>query len=170
MSAPTTQLPVKKGPAKEVTPFERFFEGVNPFAMPWMNRLFDDLWTGGRRWPFDGPFAGPAEGAWMAPAIDVREDEDAFVIAAELPGMSKDEVKIQFEEGVLTLSGEKKVESEKKGRTWHRMERRYGRFSRSIALPAGVDVDAADAKLEGGLLEIRIPKTEESKPKTVPIK
>ena len=167
--ATTTQLPVKKGPAKEATPFERIFEGIYPFAMTW-NRLFDDLWAGGRRWPFDGPQSGPAEGAWMAPAIDVREDEDAFAITAELPGLSKDEVRIQFEDGVLTISGEKKVESEKKGRTWHRMERRYGRFSRSVALPASVDVDAADAKFEGGVLEIRVPKTEASKPKTVAIK
>jgi HSP20 family protein len=106
----------------------------------------------------------------IAPALDITEDEHQFVVSAELPGLKKEDVQIQFENGVLAVSGEKKQEAETKEKNWHRMERRYGAFYRSITLPAGVDVEKVEATFADGVLSIRIPKREELKPKTIAIK
>lgn len=127
-----------------------------------MNRLFDDIF--GHR---------PArvewtEGVW-SPSVDVSEDTDNMVIKAEMPGMSKDDVKISVQDNVLTLKGEKKQEKEEKEANCHRIERSYGSFCRSFQLPATVRADKIKANYKDGVLSIILPKTEEVKPKEIPI-
>ena len=106
----------------------------------------------------------------LVPAMDVIESEDHLVITAELPGMAKDAVKITIENGVLTLSGEKKFEHEEEHKDFHSMERRYGAFHRSVTLPRQLDADKAEASFENGVVTIRIPRSEEAKPKQLEIK
>ena len=109
------------------------------------------------------------EGGMIVPAIDISETDDAVVLQAELPGMKKDDVKITLEDGVLTLSGEKKVVAEETKKDYHRVERRYGRFHRAFNIPSGVDTSKADAKFEDGVLAIALPKSEAAKPRTLEI-
>jgi HSP20 family protein len=129
-----------------------------------MGRLFDDFFGRGLAHNGDGA------DRLIAPALDITEDEHAFVVSAELPGLKKEDVQIQFENGVLSISGEKKQESETTEKNWHRMERRFGAFYRSITLPAGVDVEKVEATFTDGVLSVRIPKREEVKPKAIKIK
>ncbi|HID11924.1 MAG TPA: Hsp20/alpha crystallin family protein [Candidatus Latescibacteria bacterium] len=107
------------------------------------------------------------EGTWY-PDMDIAETEDAFYVRAELPGMSKDDVKITLQDSVLTISGEKKCQTTD-GETLLRTERYYGPFQRSFTLPSSVQVDAITATLENGVLTVKLPKAEEAKPKSVPI-
>jgi HSP20 family protein len=128
-----------------------------------MNRLFNTV--------FDAP--SPANGGstlrrWM-PAMDLVETDDHFVLRADLPGMSQDDVKIEFEDGTLTVSGERKAEHESKNEGYYRVERAFGSFSRSLTLPRGIDAEAVTANFENGVLEIRIPKPEERKPRRIEI-
>jgi HSP20 family protein len=125
-------------------------------------RLLDDLMLG-RRKNGDGDQI-------LAPALDVTEDENGITISAELPGLKKEDVNVTVENGVLTISGEKKFESETKERNWHRMERRYGSFYRAITLPRGVNADGADVTFVDGVLTIALPKREDVKPKSLKIK
>jgi HSP20 family protein len=108
----------------------------------------------------------------LAPALDITEDDQAYTVTTELPGLKKEDVKIQVEDGTLTISGEKRAEKETDGkdRSWHRMERRYGSFLRTVSLPTAVAVESADAKFEDGVLTITLPKREDVKPKTLKIK
>jgi len=107
-------------------------------------------------------------GAWIPP-VDISEDTERIVLTAELPGFKEDELEIQMEGGVLTLRGERKLEEEKEGRTYHRRERSYGQFVRSFTLPNNVDRDRIKASFSNGLLEIELPKREEAKPRQIPI-
>lgn len=132
---------------------------MTPFGATF-GRLFDEVW--GRPGFFDGDRA-------LSPALDVVEDEDSITVSVELPGLKKEDVNVQVENGVLTISGEKKTETEKKDRQWHRMERRYGAFCRTLSLPRGVVADGAEAKFADGVLSIRLPKREDVKPKAVRI-
>jgi HSP20 family protein len=127
-----------------------------------MNRLFDTV--------FDTPRAGSggALRRWM-PAMDLVESEDHFVLRADLPGMSEDDINIELEDGTLTVSGERKAEHESRGEGYHRVERAFGGFSRSLTLPKGTDGDAVSASFDRGVLEIRIPKPEERKPRRIEI-
>jgi HSP20 family protein len=126
-----------------------------------MNRLFDRFFEG-------RPGNGGAVRRWI-PAMDLVETGDHLVLRADLPGMSEDDVDIEIKDGVLTLSGERKAEHEEKGEGFHRVERSFGRFSRSLSLPEGVDADKVDANFADGVLEVRVPKPEESKPTRVQI-
>jgi HSP20 family protein len=128
-----------------------------------MNRLFNTV--------FDTPSPGNGGSTlrrWM-PAMDLVETADHFVLRADLPGMSQDDVKIEFEDGTLTLSGERKAEHESKSEGYYRVERAFGSFSRSLTLPKGVDPEAVTANFENGVLEVRIPKPEERKPRRIEI-
>jgi HSP20 family protein len=132
-----------------------------------MDRLFNDMMR-------DVLGAVPsAEGVssrgWM-PAVDIRETANELVFAAELPGLAKDDVEITVENSVLTLSGERKFEQDVQGETWRRIERAFGAFSRSFTLPATVKTDRIEAQFESGILTIKLPKAEESKPRRVAIK
>ena len=94
---------------------------------------------------------------------------DAYVVTAELPGLSREDVEIEIKDGVLTVSGERRADHEEKSEGYFRVERSFGRFSRSLTLPKGVEADGVAAEFEGGVLEVRIPKPEQRKPHRVEI-
>jgi HSP20 family protein len=129
-----------------------------------MNRLFDRF--------FDSPAQGNGSQAaarrWI-PAMDVVETDDAFVLRADLPGLSEQDVNIELEDNVLTISGERKAEHEQKGEGYYRLERAWGAFSRSLTLPDGVEAEGIKAGFDAGVLEVRIPKPEQQKPRKVQI-
>jgi HSP20 family protein len=124
------------------------------------NAFFDTTTTGANG---DG-----APRRWV-PAMDLVETEDQFVLKADLPGLAEDDVHIDVEDDVLTVSGERKAEHEDKREGYVRVERSYGAFRRSLTLPEGVEPEAVSASFERGVLEIRIPKPEERKPRRVAI-
>lgn len=126
-----------------------------------MNRLFDRFFEG-------RPGDGGRRGRWI-PAMDLTETDDSLVLRADLPGMSEDDVNIEVKDGVLTVSGERKAEQEEKREGYHRIERAFGSFSRSLSLPEGVDPDKVEANFDNGVLEVRVPKPEETKPTRVQI-
>lgn len=103
------------------------------------------------------------------PATDIFESKDDFVLKVELPGISKDDVNIEFENGILTINGERKEEKEVKEEDLHRVERCYGTFSRSFRLPKNVNDKKISAKMKDGILELKVPKAEEVKAKAIPI-
>jgi HSP20 family protein len=126
-----------------------------------MNRLFNTV--------FDTPQpAGSTLRRWM-PAMDLVETDESFVLRADLPGLSEEDIKIEFEDGTLTVSGERKAEHESKGEGYYRVERAFGSFSRSLTLPQGVDPEAVTATVDRGVLEVRIPKPEQRKPRRIEI-
>jgi HSP20 family protein len=122
------------------------------------NRLFDTLFQ---------PVNGNSQ-RW-APPMDLVEAEDHFVLKADLPGLGDDDVTIEVQDGTLTLSGERKSEHETREKGWYRLERSFGRFSRSLTLPEGVDADKIEASFDKGVLEVRIPKPDERKPRRISI-
>ena len=127
-----------------------------------VDRLFDGF--------FDRSlFRIPAEDRKWNPAVDIRETENEYTVLAELPGLDKDNVKISYEDGIVTLRGEKKLEKEDKRKNYHRVERSYGTFERSFRLPASVEVDKIKASFKDGVLNLQLPKTENAKPKEIPI-
>jgi len=107
-------------------------------------------------------------GTW-SPAVDVSEDKDNIYFTVEIPGMSKEDVKVTMLDNILTIQGEKKQEKEDKNVNFHRLERSYGFFSRSFTLPAAVKADKIKAAYQNGILRIELPKAEEAKPKEIPI-
>jgi HSP20 family protein len=129
-----------------------------------MNRLFNTF--------FDQPAPTSRGGVpgrrWM-PAMDLVETGDQYVLRADLPGLSDEDVNIQLQDNVLTISGERKTEHETQPEGYYRLERAFGGFSRSLTLPDGVNPDAVQAHFHRGVLEIRIPKPEQKKPRQVQI-
>ncbi|HEY2959957.1 MAG TPA: Hsp20/alpha crystallin family protein [Actinomycetota bacterium] len=113
---------------------------------------------------------GEAAARGWAPALDIAERNDAYVVTVEVPGIKPEELEITVEDGTLTISGERRFESETKEQQFHRVERRYGAFRRSITLPAGVRADAIDASFEDGLLKVVVPKAEEAKPRRIEVR
>ena len=109
-----------------------------------------------------------ATGDW-APRVDIAETENAFEIKAELPEVNKEDVKISIYNGVLTLRGERKQEKEEHGKKFHRIERKYGSFTRSFTLPDNVDETNIKAAFKDGILNLQIQKTEEAKPKAIEV-
>jgi HSP20 family protein len=107
-------------------------------------------------------------GTWLPP-VDLREEEQSFVIQMEVPGLSKDEIDIHLENNVLTLRGERKFEQEDQKHNYHRIERYYGKFARSFTLPSLIQPGGIAASLKDGVLEVSIPKSEDSKPKKIAI-
>jgi HSP20 family protein len=126
-----------------------------------LNRLFGRTYGGGE------PVAG--NGAWM-PALDIYEGKDRFVISVELPGIEPADVDISVEDSTLTIRGERKFYQEVNEDSFHRVERRYGAFSRSLALPQTANADAIEASFDRGVLTVEIPKVEEAKPKKITVK
>lgn len=108
-------------------------------------------------------------GSW-APAMDVLEREDEVVLRAELPGLGEEDVEITIENNTLSLRGEKRFEEADDKGAYRRVERRYGSFYRSFSLPSTVDQDAVDANFRNGVLEIRLPKVEQAKPRKITVK
>ena len=120
--------------------------------------LFDELW----------PSTLVENGRPFSPPMDVSETDNEYHVRVEIPGMEKDDVSIEFENNVLTLSGEKRTTHEEKGEKVYRVERRYGSFSRSLRF-ADVDSEKVKASFKDGVLEIDLPKTELAKPKKIDI-
>ena len=133
------------------------------------DRVFEDLWRGFDL-PMVGRYGGPAGG--IMPRMDVTEDENRIRVAVELPGMDEEDVEIALVDNVLTIKGEKKVETEETEKPYAYMERSYGSFRRSIPLDVEVVADKVEATLENGVLTIDLPKTAEAKKpyKKIPIR
>lgn len=106
---------------------------------------------------------------WM-PTVDISETEGEYLIKAELPEVKKEDVKVSVEDGVLTLQGERRQEKEEKGKRFHRVERSYGSFLRSFALPESVDESQVKAEYKDGVLNLHLPKSEKVKPKAIDVK
>ncbi len=128
-----------------------------------INRLFGSF--------FDSPAGGSAAVArrWV-PAVDLLEEEGQYVLRADLPGLGEEDVKIEVEDHVLSISGERSSEHEHYGEGYRRVERASGSFRRSLRLPEGIEEDAIEARFENGVLEVVIPKPEQRKPHRVEIK
>ena len=104
-----------------------------------------------------------------APVVDITEDEQAYILNAELAGVKKDDVHVTLENGTLTLSGERQFEREEKNRKVHRIERFYGSFSRSFDLPEDVNADKVNAAFNDGVLTVTVAKSEQAKPKRIQV-
>lgn len=130
-----------------------------------MNRLFNTF--------FDAPAPGSHDNGparrWVPP-MDLVEIDDHFVLRADLPGLTQDDVNLEVEDDVLTVSGERKAEHEEQREGFYRVERSFGAFRRSLTLPEGVDAEGVEARFQHGVLEVRIPKPEERKPRRVAIR
>ncbi len=107
--------------------------------------------------------------AW-APLVDIIEDDKEYLIKAELPEVKKDEVKVTVENGVLSITGERKFEKEEKGKKYHRVERAYGSFVRTFALPDDADANTVSAEFKDGVLKVHLAKCESAKPKQIEVK
>ncbi|KHE92845.1 MAG: Hsp20/alpha crystallin family protein [Candidatus Scalindua rubra] len=104
------------------------------------------------------------------PRVDIVENDNEFVIKAEIPEVKKEDIKVSVDNGVLTLKGERKQEKEEKGKKFHRVERCFGSFTRSFTLPENVDESKVKATFKDGMLNLQVPKTEETKPKAIDVK
>jgi HSP20 family protein len=128
-----------------------------PFSQEF-DRLFSSLFDNG----------GRQAQRWV-PAMDLVEADDHFVLKVDLPGLAEDDVTIEVQDNALTISGSREAEHERKEKGWYRLERSYGSFSRSLTLPDGVDADKVEANFDRGVLEVRVPKPEERKPRRIAI-
>lgn len=128
-----------------------------------LSRLF------GRRFDGEEPLRPIATGSWM-PSMDVYETEDKIVTTLELPGIEPGDVEVSVEDSTLTVSGKREFSNEVKEEDYHRVERRYGSFTRSITLPQTADTEKVDAAYDKGVLTIEVAKAEEAKPKKIQVK
>jgi HSP20 family protein len=131
-----------------------------------MNRLFNTFFDQPQHQPA-GRGAGGGERRWI-PAMDLVETADHYVLRADLPGVPEDDVTVQFEDNVLTIAGQRTAEHEPQ-EGFYRLERAFGAFSRTLALPEGVNPDLVQARFDRGVLQITIPKPEQRKPRQVQI-
>jgi HSP20 family protein len=118
---------------------------------------------------FDLPAFGPGEREWI-PAFDVSETEGEIIVKAEIPGIKVEDIDITLTDGLLTIKGERKMEKEDKQENYHRIERQFGTFSRSLNLGLKVKADGIDAGYKDGILTVTLPKAEEDKPKKIEVK
>ena len=125
------------------------------------DRLFDSPWGELAR-------ASQLMSAWT-PALDVDEDKDNFTVRAELPGMKREEISVSIHDGLLSITGERRAEEKSEDTAIHRQERFYGRFERTVTLPAHIATDKVKAQYKDGVLSITLPKTEEAKPKQIDV-
>jgi HSP20 family protein len=132
----------------------------------------------GERDPFtalmEGFFNGAARGEELSnrtwrPAVDIRETDDAYLVNAELPGLSKEDINITIENNVIKLTGERRFEKDVKEEEYHRVERAYGSFTRAFSLPSRVNPESIEANFQDGILTIRVPKAAEARPRKVEI-
>ena len=159
MAAEKTKKTAKKA---EIAPY-RPTGWLSPFER--MDEFVEDLF----RRPFGRPllarFPRIMEEIAPTPSVDIFEEGDNIVLKTELPGMTKDDIEIKLTDDMITLSGEKKLEEKIEEKNYFRHERSYGSFSRSFTLPSEVQSDKAKASFKNGILEVRIPKSEEAKKK-----
>ena len=125
------------------------------------DRVFGDMWA---------PWKPALVGDGLGTDLDVHETDDELVIRAELPGVGKDDLHISLENGTLRIEAEKKEEKAEDGKTWYVRERRFGKHSRLMELPFRVAADKISATLDKGVLEIKLPKAEEAKPRKIEVK
>ncbi|MBK7351899.1 MAG: Hsp20/alpha crystallin family protein [Gemmatimonadetes bacterium] len=137
-----------------------------PSELRRLNQVLDAAFTG---WPFTSDAGDLVTSAWVPPT-DVFEDADGLKIVAELPGLTREDVKLTVEHQTLTLRGEKKQVAEEKSTRVHRYERSYGAFERSFTLPSTVDVTRVEATFDHGVLTVTLPKAEQAKPRTIEVK
>lgn len=135
----------------------------NPFDD--LRRMEARLWEPFFRFPF---FPEEHQAAGWNPAVDVLEENDRIIVKVEAPGMDEKDLRVTFEDGILTVSGERQFER-KDDRNYHRIERAYGTFTRQFTLPRSVEAAQIMANYRNGVLEIEIPKKEESRPKQIQI-
>jgi HSP20 family protein len=158
----------KEKETKAVTPW-RPFTGLSRWERD-MDHMMEDFF--GRRarpwWPEN--WFRRDEMDVSAPALDVFEDKDDVVVKAELPGIDKENIEVNLTDNLLTIKGEKKKEEEVKEENYYRCERSYGSFTRSVELPKAVHTDKVKASFKNGILEVRVPKTEEAKTKEIKVK
>jgi HSP20 family protein len=158
----------KEKETKAVTPW-RPFMGLTRWERD-MDRMMEDFF--GRRvrpwWP--ERWSRTNELDVSAPAVDVFEEKDDIVVKAEIPGMDKDNIEVNLADHTLTIKGEKKKEEEVKEENYYRSERSYGSFFRTLELPKDVHADKVKATFKNGVLEVRMPKTEEAKAKEIRVK
>lgn len=147
----------------QLAPFEEFdpFKDIERLQQR-INRLFDELFRAERSLIVGHPT--------MELLVDIYEEPDAILIEADLPGLTRDEVKVSVEDNILTVEGERKLEHEDKKENYRRIERSYGLFSRSFTLPWSVDADKVEATFKDGVLRIRLPKREEARAKQIEVK
>jgi HSP20 family protein len=129
------------------------------------DQMFDDLW---RNWP--ARFVSEGSTGLLRPAMDVIESDKDLTIRVDLPGLKPDDVKVEVEDNILTVSGEVGDTVEKEGDRYHYRERSYGAFQRSVRLPGSVDTDKVDATFENGVLNIILPKLPQAQPKQIAVK
>jgi|SRR3989338_1361415 len=135
-----------------------------------MERMFDDFFGRRLRPIWDERWWPTRAIGISAPAVDLYEDKEVLVAKVELPGMGKEDIQVNIADHHLTIKGEKKKEEEIKAESYYRSERSYGSFSRTVDLPAEVQVEKAQASFKNGVLEIRLPKSEEAKKKEIKVK
>jgi HSP20 family protein len=133
--------------------------GLAALEIDRLNRMFEAAWNG-------EPFS---QGTWVPPVDIVETGEKDVIVRAELPDMKRDDIKVTFENNVLTLEGERKFERRNEGETYHRVERGYGSFRRSFSLPATVDATRIEADYKDGVLTVTLPRREESRPRQITI-
>lgn len=134
-----------------------------------MHRRLNSLFDGGRAQRHGGEKEALVVAEWE-PAVDIHEDEKNYVIKAELPDVKREDVHVTVENGVLTLTGERKMEKEEKNRKYHRVERSYGSFLRSFALPDDIDPKKVNAGFKDGVLTVTVAKAEGTKPRQIEVK
>lgn len=125
-----------------------------------MDRLFSNLYSNGR--------SENGLSSWT-PAVDIKEEEKRYLIRADIPGVNPKDIEITFDNGVLSIHGERKLENEEEKDGYKRVERAYGSFSRQFSLPDSVDAEKISAKGNHGVLEISVPKSEKAQPKKISV-
>ncbi|NLH47332.1 MAG: Hsp20/alpha crystallin family protein [Myxococcales bacterium] len=143
---------IRWNPTREIDTFQRE-----------MGRLFNDFW--GTRSLNDDNLIGQ----W-SPAVDIFEDTENYLVSVALPGLSQKEIKVNIENNMLTISGERKLDKEDKRENYARIEQFYGTFTRSFSLPNTIAADKVEAHMENGILKVTLPKREETKPKQIEVK
>ncbi len=133
-----------------------------------MENMFD-RYTKVLNWPRVGSQEMMTTDDW-APRVDIAETDKEFIINAEIPDVKKEDVKVMVDNGILTIRGQRKQEKEEMGKKFHRVERFYGSFSRSFTLPNNVDESKIEASFKDGMLNLTVPKIEETKPKAIDVK
>ncbi len=152
----------------DLLPWRREEEETSSLPTPWLfRREFDDMIE--RFFGDDSMITRGSLGRIFTPAVNIAENENEITVTAEIPGMEKNDLDVSLTGDMLTIKGEKKVEHEEKSDNFHRFERSYGSFSRSLSLPCDVQHDKVDARYKNGVLTLKLPKAEQCKSKSVKI-
>lgn len=154
---PAIQRFRKSTPTGDVVARDPFFQLVDRFFNDYGLPVVAQAW--------------PENGRSFTPPVDILEKDTAFIATVDLPGLKKEDIEISLDDGVLTISGERKFEHEEKeeGKAFRRIERTYGAFSRSFTLPQGVDLGKVEAVFTDGVLKLTLPKSEAAKPRKIAI-